>query len=598
MARYPPLAQASSAPMPNPMLLSEDLSRALRPHTSLPHRLQGPRLGYFTDERREFPGGYSTARPQESTIPSRQPASPAEAVRMESFRPSTDLHGSPLLSQNTIPSSQQGYIQSQVQPSIMAGTHSRQPSLTQAPSSPVQRLHRLESEISPIRRDSVGQRQWYSLSGQPFGLSQLSPVAATAREPSRPVSTPGEPPEPSRQTPAKRSNIMNILNDEPEEPQPRKRFASDRTPPAPSPAATTGMASPRPTYAGLHSLTQPAPALRQADSQYPVSQQRPAYAQQSQYLPPPRTYSEYQGYGSVPGSSGTPANNDWMARFDPRGQQQQPQPPQISQRISQSTMPAYASNQSQSGSSMTNLAVPSPVPTPPPGPSQRPAYAPLFAQPSASHLPATPAGRQEMHPQSQVYRQPIDSPPPRSGSISYGARQGPPTPIQSAANILNAGSRQLPVQPSYLSSAPTTPGSAHLPAYQASSQQTYQQHVQTMVNGAHQQQAHLSPVSFADGQYGRSTPPPHVQSSRALPGPSSLSLGRSYTPPAVLQPSATGGVAYVTGGPTTTAPVPLQARHAGSVGEATSGPGHQRVYSQGSNTGAHPGPLTPQHPPR
>jgi hypothetical protein len=36
----------------------------------------------------------------------------------------------------------------------------------------------------------------------------------------------------TRQVPAKRSNIMSILNDEPEEPQPRKRFASEQAPSA------------------------------------------------------------------------------------------------------------------------------------------------------------------------------------------------------------------------------------------------------------------------------------------------------------------------------------------------------------------------------
>lgn len=560
--------------MSGPLLLNEDPSRAARQHVSLPNRLQGPRLGYFTEERREPLATYPRA--QESQIPPRHPVSPADAVRIESLRPSTtDMHGSPLLAtQSTIPSTQQGYIQPHAQPSMMAASHSRQPSLTQAPSSPAQALHRLEPEGPPIRRDSIGQRHLYPLPGQPVAMPQAASVFSPTKEMSRPGSTAPEAPEAPRQVPAKRSNIMNILNDEPEEPQPRKKLASNQA----SPAAATESPS-RPAYPGIHSLAQPMPPLHQAEPQV-TSQQRPAYGQQTQYLPPPRAYSDYQGYGAVPGGSGAPANNDWMARFDPRGQHHAPPPP-VSNRPPQSAFSPYASSQAQSGPPLANMAAPSPAPSPSPAPAQRHTYATsLFAPPSAPHTQATGHSRQEIPPQSHSYRQPIGSPTQLHDSIGYGSRQGPPTPIQSPANVF--GPRQSSVQSSY---APATPGGSHLSGQHPAGQQSYQQHVQTVVSGAHQQHPHRSSISYVDGQYGRGTPPPQVQGSRGLPGPSSLALGRSYTPPAVLPPNAAGGVVYAQGGPSTPAAVPPQSRHLGPLGEATGPPGHSRVYSQGSNTG-------------
>lgn len=565
--RYPPLAQASSPPMSTSLLLNEDPNRALRTHPSLPNRLSGPRLGYFTEERRELPPGYPAARPQESHIPSRQPVSPADAVRMETLRPSAaDIHGSPLLTgQTTIPPSPQGYFPSQMPPSIMASSHSRQPSLTQAPGSPVQALHRLDPDAPSIRRDSIGQRQFYPLPGQPARTHQLSPLFPPAQEASRPGSTPAEPHEAARQVPAKRSNIMNILNDEPEEPQPRKRFASDQSSPVPRAASPS-----RSMYAGVSSLTQPTTQLRHAESQFSASQQRPSYAQQNQYLPPPRTYTDYQGHGSVPGGSGAPSNNDWMARFDPRGQ---PPPPQLSSRPSQPAYSPYATNQSHAGPSLATMPAPSPAPTPPPLSAQRPGYpTSLLGQALSSQTQGVAGGRQEaVLPQNPSYRQSIGSPRQRSGSISYGPRQEPPPPMESPTSLLSMGSRS-----SYAPPSQTTSG-----------QPTYQQHVQTVVNGSHQQQAHRSSISIADGQYGRATPPPPAQAPRGLPGPSSLGLGRSYTPPAGLPPNASGGVAYAQGGPSASGMVP---RPPGSLNEAAAGPpGHSRMYSQGSNTGPPPG---------
>ncbi|KAF7155926.1 hypothetical protein CNMCM6106_007838 [Aspergillus hiratsukae] len=600
VSRYPPLAQASNVPMSAAPMLVEDPSRAIRSQVGLPPRLQGPRLGYFTEERRDAPAtlAHANVRPQEVPLSARQtPVPVSEMPRMEplhaqSFRTaSMDMHGSPLLAaQGSIPPSQQAYMQQQQQPQhvfMPSATHSRQRSLTKPPGSPAQPLQRQEAEISPIRRDSTSQRPFYPLPGQHAGLSQ-PPILSPPKEPPRPRSTPLEPAEAPRQVPAKRSNIMSILNDEPEEPQPRKRFASDQ---ASSNAPGKPGSPSRPVYSGAHSLPQQAPSRQ--------DERQSLYAPHGQYLPPSRAYSDYQAYSAMPGGSpAPPANNDWMARFDPRGQQQQqqpapPQPSQPSNRpattlAAQPSYSPYTSGQSLPPPSLPNLTAPSPVPTPSPAPTQRPSYGSVYAQSPSSHTQTAPSG---------TFRPAVGSPPSRHNSIAYGSRQGPPTPVQSQTNLLGLASRPPASTAPYASSVQTTTAPpSHMSAH-ASGHQTYQQHVQTMVNGAHQQQPHRPSLGLSAG-YGHNTPPPQAQASRAtgLPGPaSSATMGRSYTPPAILQPNPAN---Y--GGPPGMHPLQARPSGPGSLAESLSSahnPGHQRGYSQGSNAG-HPGGMAPQHPPR
>ena len=608
VSRYPPLAQATSAPMPAGPLL-EDPARTMSSQAALPPRLQGPRLGYF-DDRREIPATVlshaATSRPQETPLSVRQtPVSASEMARLDplhaqSFRTApVDVHRSPLLPQNTLPGSQQAYLQPQAQaPLIHGGSHSRQTSLTKTPSSPAQPLQRAEPDISPIRRDSVSQRPYFALHGQHVALSQPPPVLSPPKEPSRPGSTPGEAPEAPR-VPAKRSNIMSILNDEPEEPQPRKRFASEQT--SSTPAMHTGSPS-RPVYSGMHPLSQQPP--RQDEAVLSSQPRAPAYAP-SQYLPPSRAYAEYQPYGSVPGGSAAPANNDWMARFDPRGQPPPPPPQQPPQAPSQpgsrptttlAPQPPYSpytSAQPLSNPSLPNLTAPSPVPTPSQPPQRQAYHASAYAPSPVSHAQATAAASRELAAQNQMYRQAISSPTPRNNSLAYGSRQGPPTPIQTSANILGMTSRQPAATVTYASPAPATPGPSHMSAQQHAAHQSYQQHVQTMVSGAHQQAAHRSTLGLST-PYGHNTPPPQAQVSRnaGMPGPPPMSMGRSYTPPAILQPSPGGGLSYAPSGPSSAVGSmhPMQGRPPGSLVEVPGGhgtPGHHRVYSQGS---------TPQHP--
>jgi hypothetical protein len=575
VGRYQPLAQASTAsPVPSTATLIEESTRAIRAQGGPSHRIQGPRLGYFTEDRRDSTVmAHSSPRMQDLPMPSRHPGSmPPEMVRMEHL-------------------SAQAYMPSQQPPPILSSSHSRHPS------SPSQQL-RPELDISSLHRDPFTQRSYYPLAGPPGGIPQsprpgLSPV----KDVPRPSATPG--PEATRHVPAKRSNIMSILNDEPEEPQPRKRFASEQGPSAPT--ATTGITS-RPVY-------QASGSSRQEDTGMSGLTQKPSgYAQQNQYQPASRGYSDYSGYGPPHGGAGTSANNDWMARFDPRAQQnpaqpqaqpvpaqqqqqqqsqQQQQQPQSSR---QGPYSSYAVTPSQPSVPLTNLPVPSPVPTPPPsnGP-QRSAYPNVFSQPSAAQTPMS-SGSRDIASQPASYRP--GSPGQRS-SMTYGTRQDPPTTAQSSGSLYGMHSRQPATPASYPSAAP--------PTQNPTQQHSYQQHVQTMVSGSHQPQSHRStPVNLPGGssQYGHDTPPPQSQAGRSMA--SLASLGRSYTPPSGLHSSMSGPAmgSYAPTQTSTPGSIPLHQRPPGSLGDTVPTPTHHRVYSHGSVQGGLPGSLPQPSQPR
>ncbi|KAJ5775018.1 uncharacterized protein N7511_000029 [Penicillium nucicola] len=571
-ARYQPLAQASTAsPVPSTATLIEESTRAIRAQNAgQAHRLSGPRLGYFTEDRRDstiLP--HSTSRTQDLSIPSRHPpgSMPPDMARME-------------------PMSAQGYMSAQQPPSLLSSAHSRHPSLTQ-PGSPTQ-LPRPELDIASVHRDPFAPRPYYSYAGQ--GMSQsprpgLSPV----KDAPRPSVTPA--PDASRHVPAKRSNIMSILNDEPEEPQPRKRFAGEQVPSA---APSTSAAAGRPIY-------QTTPSSRHEDA---AMQKPSSYTQQGHYQSSSRGYTEYPGYGPPQSGSGTSANNDWMARFDPRAQQApsqpQVQPPPAQQQSSrpaaplapQSSYASYVSAPSQSSVPLTNLPAPSPAPTPPPQTaSQRSSYPNVFSQ-SGSAQPSGASGSREMTSQSQSYR--ATSPGPRA-PMAYGSRQEGPVAAQSTAGLFGVHPRQSGVQSSYSTASTPTPVPSH----------GYQQHVQTMVSGSHQPGSHRStPVSLPGGpsQYGHNTPPPQSQPSRSMA--SLASLGRSYTPPSAMHPSMGGSAVsgYAPPPQSVSGSVPpLHQRPGvpGSLAEAGSTPTHHRVYSHSSTQGGHSGSLPPpSQPPR
>ncbi|CAG8944212.1 unnamed protein product [Penicillium salamii] len=571
-SRYQPLAQATAAsPVPTATLIEES-TRAIRAQGGPSHRVQGPRLGYFTGERRD-PSSMSNATTgaQDLSMSSRHSgAMPPDNARLE-------------------PMPGQGYMSAQQQSSMFT-SHSRHPSLNQTPGSPSQ-LPRPDLEKSSVHRDPFPQRSYYPISGQSVGISQsprpgLSPI----KDVPRPSATPG-PDTTSRQVPAKRSNIMSILNDEPEEPQPRKRFASEQAPP--SQATTPGINS-RPVYQAA------GPSRHEEITMSGMPQKSSGYAQQSQYQPPSRGYSEYPSYGPPHSGSSTSANTDWMARFDPRAQQTPPQPtaPSLPQQqqppagnrapgslASQGSYSSYAAAPSQAPVPTPNLSAPSPAPTPPPSnPSQRSAYPSVFPQSSAQ--PSGVSASREMAPQPASYRP--GSPGSRS-TMPYGTRQDPPTPAQSSASVYGVHPRQSGTPSSYSAAATPNPVQSH----------NYQQHVQTMVSGSHQPQSHRStPATLSAGssQYGHSTPPPQSQAGRSMA--SLASIGRSYTPPSSMHPSMGGNSMGGYTAPPPSAPGSIPSLHQrpvgpGSLGENGSTPRHHRVYSHGSAQGRVPGSLPP-----
>lgn len=563
-SRYPTLAQASASTAAPPIAttLGDDASRTMRGQGGPPSRMPGPRLGYFTEDRRD------------STL---QPHSSARAQDISHHGPGAPL---PTDLARMDPMAQPGYMSTQT-PGLLSSTHSRHPSLTQPPGSPTQ-LPRPDLEIASTHRDPFGQRQFYPLPSQSVGISQSPrPILSPVKDIPRGSVTPA--PEAPRQVPAKRSNIMSILNDEPEDPQPRKRFASE-VPSAPVSSSTSASRS----------------AYQQTGSTRPEEVTKPTgYGQHGQYpSAPSRGYAEYPSYGPAPGGSATPANNDWMARFDPRAQQAGPPaqaqpPPQPSGRTAgaaaQNSFAHFGSASSQPSGSLNSLSAPSPVPTPPPAASQRSAYSNIFAQPPAGQSAAP--GSRDMPSQHSSYRS--GSPPPRASSVAFGSRQEAPTPAQSSPGLFGMPPRQTGSQSAYGPGAPSTPAAAQPHS------QSYQQHVQTLVSGSHRS----TPVNMPGGapQYGHSTPPPQAQGGRSMP--SLATLGRSYTPPSALHPSVGGGgMGYAPPPPPSSGPMPpLHQRPSGSgsLGEPASTPTHHRVYSQGSTQGGQPGPLhPPSQPPR
>ena len=498
--KYPPLAQATGATI-GARPVNEDVSHVTRTTgpAGLPQRL-GPRIGYFAEEKRDRGALYAPT----SQLPPQQPAGVSDMVHSSTLLPAVQTGMPPVGSEPT-------YLQ-RARAVSAAASHSRHPSLAKASGSPI--LPPLDPDKPTMRRDSFPMRQPIPPMVRP-GLPQ-SILSSPALEPVRPPSTTAaahahpQLPEPPRQVPAKRSNIMNILNDEPEEPPPRKRHVSvERA----APAQVALASSSRPAY-----TTSSTP--HQEDVYQSGSQQRSMeYSQSGQYLTQPsqsRPFADYGGYpASHSGSGIRPSSNDWMARFDPRGQQQQQSQPQ-----SQHVLPGLSSGRSTYGQlqqegSLTSLPPPIRTPTPPTTSlsqrssySVRPPSAVTPQSPKSSSMLPTARDIAQPHGSGQVYRSTISS-PPRTGSssLAYPSRRGPSPPI----GLVSLMSRQPP--------ASQTPSSSHTP--HTSSAHHHHHH--------HRQPHHHHRTSLGvTGQFSANPPPP-------LAGPSSLS--RSYTPPSILHPN-------------------------------------------------------------
>ena len=157
--------------------------------------------------------------------------------------------------------------------------HAQQQVQQAVPQPPLQQIQQRQPQIdtsSPMRR--IGSGPYGTVSTQftpshsPSSASLLvpptSPPAETLRPSSVPVTTSVQPP--PREAP-KKSNILSLLNNDPAEPQPRKK-QSDRGPAAPTP--------PPATSAPVYQPTHQAPMLQQLQKREVASEAVPQLQQQ------------------------------------------------------------------------------------------------------------------------------------------------------------------------------------------------------------------------------------------------------------------------------------------------------------------------------
>ncbi|KAI1965796.1 hypothetical protein LOZ58_000696 [Ophidiomyces ophidiicola] len=560
-------------------------------------RQHGPRLGYFSESRSEIrpapaqvniPGGplqeMELKRQQSQSIASLPPGMHPQGISRHNVPPD----GSDVVYQQvpqSSPFSQPSYLQprSNVPPATMSQPHSRRPSrgVPSTAASP-QPTPRMEPNLSSA--DMLGQSKiMYRQPSQYMDINRLTPSGSPQKELSLPNSMQGSgPPEPPRQVPAKRSNIMSILNDEPEDPQPRKRFASPRP------------ASPRPAYKS-HAL--PAHSSRSDDAnqpyqrpQYtPVGSRQPQVPHSSQQQQPhsqmssSQAYSGYSGhYGSS--SSGGSLNQDWAARFDPRGQQQSQVSNPVDQHVSRLTRQPSAShiytNTGRPHSATASTIQPMAQQQPPPSSqhqSQRPPFAhQVMQQPQPMHIQGQQSSSSSGSPMSQHLQQTFSrpgSPPIQRHSISYASKSSHPRPASPIppSSSLSKPPQQSPRFASYTQSPshqvqPAMENSHHpshlyrQPSAQGAPSQQYGQSIRRVpsLSPRHQpshlpssqhalaqqeiqsQRAHRASFSIgqqATPQFHRNPPPAHTPSLSRTAG---IPMERSYTPPSGLSQHISG----------------------------------------------------------
>lgn len=637
--RYYPLAQAATTP-PAAVLQAPaeepQQPRSIRPQLQqLPQRAQtGPRAGYFSEDRRDVRPGpamqHGTYPPSQGSpvlkaqhnVPSVQNQGMAPTLQAEPPHARGALHKhegpeSPAKYYGLTPHAfghMPQYPQAQSSNPVTPAprSHSRRSSRTIPSnlSSPVQRMQ--NPEIDPVNAPRPDPFQSSKVPLQPpsfFNIPQPAPVHSPPKDTARPSSTPAQAPaEPPRQVPAKRSNIMSILNDEPEEPQPRKRLISEQ----PSMSAT-------PVQSASTSVSQQSnvPISRDEPPIYPQKQHqtRQTYLSHSphphqsqatpQTLPPQptqhslppatgRPFSEYPGYPAVSAPSPAASAQDWMARFDPRGQQHQQQISQPSS-TAEHLVPRLTSHQSATpGAYMSAASQPGePVPRLQPSAQQqsqqRQTYnSQLLQQQHTGSVSVLPS--QAQHPpthrtfddvRSPGIQQPQSLPQAAASPVlhPYSRRtsgQRPPSPIQLSTSSM--GQSPHPHSAQQVATYPPGPQghssyphqqSPHLRSNQGTNAPQYSQQMPHLIASPSPHPHHLSqqPPSFSQPSqphqsippltlntqqsnipFGHNTPPPpHMHSTPAPRGTSGISVAagpgshpslmtRSYTPPSVMHP--------------------------------------------------------------
>ncbi|KAL9107440.1 MAG: hypothetical protein Q9227_007637 [Pyrenula ochraceoflavens] len=529
-ARVQSASQSAAAPIPPGLIKGEDNVQPVRSSSSGQSRPnQGPKIGIFNDDRREARQNSSAAQlvPQQHATMHLLPPQPQEKTRTNQTHHQTILPQR----QNIAPQPvQQSPAQiPQVGPSIGHSSYVAQPTMSQhaTPSSMAHIRHGSNaspssvSSVNPKHEVETGfaRRQDTSLSIRQFGASPVQspsiprppttlPLQKEAPRPSSNSAPPTQ--EAPRATPAKRSNIMSILNDEPEEPQPSKRVTTDQT----SATRIPSVKSPPPTM-----YSQNPPQIHSGHIYNRRDEMQPMQTQQSQghrssfsnhsvqgpmhppsTLPPPQnqSYGEVQsgGWAGEPAPTPSPVVQNWINRFDPRVPQHHTPPsgtPDPSNRRQQVSMSPYAGPSAPiqptatMSSSMPSQSVPSsqyhrmaiqqsvlpPNPSPPPPAQPPPSAAASFrthssnaqhsrmssysAQQPVLHVHTTanvPPGHPHSAPSSAVpalSRQPSNHfdnrPMPGTLPPTYGSHQGHVQPQQ-----------QVPLQSQHsISPSPTQP---------------------------------------------------------------------------------------------------------------------------------------------
>ncbi|OJD11073.1 hypothetical protein AJ78_08085 [Emergomyces pasteurianus Ep9510] len=620
--RFYPLVQATTTPGAPLPVSDETQPRPVRPQPPETQRnQQGPQAGYISDGRRDGRG----VMPNTAVLTVQPHEPPSQQLQQNASSMQNPGRGSTLNTQNlprddlqpqTQDAQEMFRYQSLAQPPTFSQTqflhqpqasnpgtpvtrtHSRRASRavpTSTATSPVQRVSKQELNSSgALRNDTLVQPQSVlPPHNQLLGLARRSPVVSPTKELARPNSTPAQVfPDPPRHVPAKRSNIMNILNDDAEEPPPRKRFANDQ----PSAANTPHL------YSVSHSMSaksQPVPHDESMHSSRQLQQRRAQYMPQQQHAPQqtqppsaaPRSYPEYSSYSSGSMAGPGTASQDWMARLDPRGQQQAqatdhgfPRLPAhqtsnlgygntAQQQTATSGSNAHQQFQQQHRSSFN--------PQPPQHVQQS---QPIGFQGKSQHQPNTKKRDSPMTLHAEFHP---PSPQHRHSSQSYSRRMAQQKPL-SPVQITASGLAQPQPHPSY--SQGHLNQTQQLQHHSSTGHQLGRNHQQSRPGGgSSQQMQHVGPpsplslpVSLRQSQHQQQLPQQqqqpqqlpslgvgsqhntdafndsgaHLQLTHRASGNVSMSarnshsnqnLGRSYTPPSALHQPLRSGISYSPG---------------------------------------------------
>jgi hypothetical protein len=315
------LAQQAQASTPLPLTAPPG---EIRPKMHRPP--QGPRVGYFTEERKDTPAvphmGSTHQQPQHPIPPPVEPTQ--QMLRTEPVHTSTRRQmpeqGPPKNSQMQQSAQQQAPTLHQASAPTLWDhliTHGGNLTVDIVNGQP-QTVFKREDDNPSLRRI-----EQYSIHAKDRAAMQdkvLSPTenpySSQAKEVPRPSSTPAQIPEAPRPAPAptKRINIMSMLNDEVEtQPPKRLKEVHDETPKTQSPASTYQSQSL--PLSRVDSQSHTATPVQAHSQPYTSSMQYALQHQsQAQQAQQPRSAGPYQEVPRWPSQK----QSEWINQFDPR----------------------------------------------------------------------------------------------------------------------------------------------------------------------------------------------------------------------------------------------------------------------------------------